>query len=104
MDRRHPADDDGRGHGCAGDRRRPLAAMVIRHLNPILNVSNVRDSIAWFEKLGWQKGFEWEEPPSFGSVCCSGFEVFLCRDGQGSRGKSPFPNTFGPDGDDGQDK
>ena len=29
--------------------------MVAHRLVPILNVSNIRESFAWFEKLGWKK-------------------------------------------------
>ena len=33
--------------------------MLAKGLTPILNVSNMQESFAWFEKLGWQKGWEW---------------------------------------------
>jgi hypothetical protein len=39
----------------APSRRRPR----VERLVPILNVSDIRDSFAWFAKLGWRKGFEW---------------------------------------------
>jgi catechol 2,3-dioxygenase-like lactoylglutathione lyase family enzyme len=57
---------------------------------PILNVSDMRASINWFETLGWRTGFTWGEPPTFASVVCgdprgSG-EIFLCLNGQGARG------------------
>lgn len=42
--------------------------MDVKRLTPILNVSNIVESFAWFEKLGWQKGWEWGDPPSFGGV------------------------------------
>ncbi len=63
-------------------------------LTPILNVSDMADTIAWFEKLGWKKGFEWGEPVGFGSVCCEECEIFLCVDGQGGRGSADTRNTF----------
>jgi hypothetical protein len=78
--------------------------MLVKAINPILNVSSVVESLKWFETLGWQKGFEWGNPPDFGSVCSGDSAIFLCQDGQGSRGKSSLPMTFGPDGDDGADK
>ena len=28
-------------------------------LTPILNVSDIQQSFAWFEKLGWQKAWDW---------------------------------------------
>lgn len=64
--------------------------MKVQQLIPILNVSNIKESFEWFEKLGWQKGWEWGDPPGFGGVCCGKVEIFLCQDGQGSRG-GPMP-------------
>ncbi len=31
--------------------------MLTKAVTAILNVSNFHESIAWFEKLGWTKGF-----------------------------------------------
>jgi catechol 2,3-dioxygenase-like lactoylglutathione lyase family enzyme len=81
-----------------------MRSMLAKAINPILNVSSVVQSIKWFEKLGWQKGFEWGNPPDFGSVCSGDYAIFLCEDAQGSRGKSNLPMTFGPNGDDRADK
>ena len=64
--------------------------MKVERLMPILNVSNIKESFEWFQRLGWHKGFEWGEPPDFGSVCCGKAEIFLCQNGQGSRG-GPMP-------------
>ena len=64
--------------------------MKVEKLVPILNVSNIKESFEWFEKLGWQKGWEWGDPPGFGGVCCGKAEIFLCENGQGSRG-GPMP-------------
>jgi catechol 2,3-dioxygenase-like lactoylglutathione lyase family enzyme len=61
--------------------------MNAKHLTPILNVSSLEQSFAWFEKLGWQKGWDWGDPPTFGAVCSDECEIFLCRDGQGGRGR-----------------
>ena len=63
--------------------------MIAQGLTPILNVSNFAESVAWFEKLGWMKGFRWGSPPTFGAVCSAKFEIFLCLDAQGRRGKRP---------------
>jgi hypothetical protein len=81
----------------------------VERVVPILNVSDIRASFAWFEQLGWSKGFEWkadpsDEAPGFGSVEAGSCEIFLCRDGQGSRGKGDNHSTFGPDGDETSDK
>ncbi|MHB8692010.1 MAG: VOC family protein [Solirubrobacteraceae bacterium] len=85
--------------------RQPRVERVV----PILNVSDIRESFAWFAKLGWRKGFEWspdesDAQPGFGSVEAGACEIFLCRDGQGSRGKGPNRQTFGADGDETADK
>ena len=63
--------------------------MRVLRMNPILNVSNIPESVAWFEKLGLFKGFEWGDPPTFGSVYRDDNEIFLCQGGQGSRGNRP---------------
>ena len=65
--------------------------MPVHNVTPILNVSNIVESQAWFEKLGWTPGFTWPEDdgePGFGAVCSGKAEIFLCRGGQGSRGTS----------------
>lgn len=72
--------------------------MHVRYLTPILNVSDLRQSFAWFEKLGWKKGWDWGEPPSFGGVCSGHCEIFLCQGGQGGRGGSG--PSFGPGSDE----
>ena len=64
--------------------------MLVHGLTPILNVSNIVESFAWFEKMGWQKGWDWGNPPTFGGVCNGKSEIFLCQGGQGSRG-GPLP-------------
>lgn len=77
--------------------------MTVQALTPILNVSSVTASIAWFEKLGWRRGFTWpaENPePSFGSVGTDKVEIFLCRGAQGSRG-TIMPRFPGDDETDG---
>ena len=43
--------------------------MFAKGLTPILNVSDMEQSYAWFEKLGWRRGWEWGSPPGFGGVC-----------------------------------
>src|SRR5688500_15760718 len=73
--------------------------MQARRLNPILNVSSIAESFAWFEKLGWTKGWDWGEPPMFGGVSSGNCEIFLCENAQGGRGRSTVTATFGPDGD-----
>jgi catechol 2,3-dioxygenase-like lactoylglutathione lyase family enzyme len=67
--------------------------MIAKALTPILNVSNIQASFAWFEKLGWSKGWDWGEPPTFGGVCSGSCEIFLCLGAQGGRGKSNLATT-----------
>jgi hypothetical protein len=78
--------------------------MIAKAVTPILNVSNFLESVAWFEKLGWTKGFQWGEPPTFGAVCSGNCEISLCLNGQGGRGNGGVKATFGPDGDSAADK
>jgi catechol 2,3-dioxygenase-like lactoylglutathione lyase family enzyme len=78
--------------------------MIARAITPILNVSNFAESVAWFEKLGWTKGFQWGDPPTFGAVCSGEVEIFLCQGAQGGRGKGGVKATFGPDGSSAADK
>src|SRR6187549_1527414 len=76
--------------------------MKVKHLTPILNVSNIRESFAWFEKLGWTKSWDWGDPPTFGSVCSGKCEIFLCEGAQGGSGKGSNTSTF--DGGESADK
>jgi hypothetical protein len=74
---------------------------------PILNVSDVEASFAWFGKLGWFKQFERDAddpavPPN--SAGCDGCEIFLCRDGHGSRGRGANTQAGGPGVDQRADK
>lgn len=78
--------------------------MLARKLTPILNVSNIEQTFTWFEKLGWQKAWDWGSPPTFGSVCSGEFEIFLCENGQGGRGKGASKETFGSQADEAADK
>lgn len=65
--------------------------MDAKGLTPVLNVSDIAASFAWFEKLGWTKGWEWGDPPGFGAVCSGSCEIFLCQDGQGGGAGEPTP-------------
>lgn len=91
--------------------------MGVRSITPVLNVSNIGESFAWFEALGWQRGFSWNdggmigEGPNaqganvhgdagFGSVCSGEATIFLCCGAQGSRG-TILPRFPGDDATDG---
>ncbi len=89
--------------------------MLVHCVNPILNVSDVPASIEWFERLGWRRGFTWNQngmikdsalrnehgPAHFGAVCAFDDSrkeaenhhspaIFLCKDGQGKRDPLPL--------------
>lgn len=81
-----------------------FAGMNAKHVTPILNVSDISASFAWFEKWGWRKCWDWGTPPTFGAVGSGECEIFLCQGGQGSRGRGANASTFGPDGDQTADK
>jgi hypothetical protein len=55
-------------------------------ITPILNVSDLGESFAWFAKLGWSKVWDWGDPPDFGAVGSGDCEIFLSQKGQGARG------------------
>ena len=70
--------------------------MKVEGLTPILNVSNIVESFEWFAKLGWEKAWDWGDPPSFGAVGNGNVQIFLCQNCQGSRG-GPTPQFAGDD-------
>ncbi|MFO0960427.1 MAG: bleomycin resistance family protein [Isosphaeraceae bacterium] len=78
--------------------------MDAKALTPILNVSDLPESFAWFEKLGWKKRWDWGDPPTFGAVGSGSCQIFLCRGAQGSRGHGGVPSTFGPGGSETADR
>ena len=67
--------------------------MIAKGLTPILNVSNIEDTFAWFAKLGWEKAWAYGDPPGFGCVCSGNCQIFLCQGGQGGRGRSQLIST-----------
>jgi uncharacterized glyoxalase superfamily protein PhnB len=74
----------------------------IEFITPILNVSDVPASIAWFEKIGWTRTFTWNFAgmiedmadaddngvADFAGVGSGAVQIFLCLNSQGSRGGS----------------
>jgi uncharacterized glyoxalase superfamily protein PhnB len=54
---------------------------------PILNVKSVRASIDYYvHKLGFEKEWDWGDPPTFGCVWRDQVRIFLCEGGQGAPG------------------
>lgn len=91
--------------------RENMAPVYTSHLTPVLNVSDIGATFAWFEKLGWRKCWGWSasgkhgDAPTFGAVGSGQVEIFLCKDGQGGRGRGANTSTSGgPEGDDTMDK
>ena len=78
--------------------------MNVNCINPILNVSDIAKSFAWFEKWGWKKLWDWGTPPTFGAVGSGECAIFLCQGCQGGRGKGENTFTFGPNGDEESDQ
>ena len=81
-----------------------LPAMDAHGLTPILNVSDINASFAWFEKWGWKKCWDWGSPPTFGAVGSGKCQIFLCQGAQGGRGRGLNTTTFQKDGDEAGDK
>ncbi|HEY8141560.1 MAG TPA: VOC family protein [Kofleriaceae bacterium] len=77
--------------------------LALTGITPILNVSDVVASIAWFEALGWKRSFTYngggpiegagdanaDGPARFAGIDAGKAEIFLCCDGQGLRGGKP---------------
>ena len=78
--------------------------MIAHGVTPILNVSDIAASFEWFARLGWEKRWDWGDPPGFGAVRSGNCEIFLCQGGQGGRGRSPVRGTFGEGGSETGDK
>ena len=78
--------------------------MTVEEITPILNVANLEESFAWFQKWGWKKLWDWGEPPTFGSVGSGNCAIFMCQNAQGGRGKGSNTTTFMEPGDAAQDK
>jgi uncharacterized glyoxalase superfamily protein PhnB len=88
--------------------------MHVKHITPILNVSDVAASIRWFEALGWGRCWTYNDggmiddgadadehgPARFASVGSGEVEIFLCQDGQGGRDPAGWARPAGPEGED----
>ncbi len=81
--------------------------LELEHVTPILNVSSVPESMAWFESLGWTRSFAWNQSgmienaadrdedgeADYAGIISGRVELFLCLDAQGSRCKRPINET-----------
>ena len=56
-------------------------------VTPILNVKDLPASMDYYvQKLGFEKLWDWGDPPTFGCVRRGKVEIFLCQGGQGQPG------------------
>ena len=79
--------------------------MNVRSITPILNASDLAPSFAWFERLGWSKGWDRGESAGFGVVSVGeDVQLFLCHDAQGGRGRGDNDQTFGEGGSERADR
>jgi catechol 2,3-dioxygenase-like lactoylglutathione lyase family enzyme len=54
---------------------------------PIFPVNDLQASFRYYvEVLGFEKRWEWGEPPDYGCVAFGNVELFLCQGGQGHAG------------------
>ena len=81
-----------------------FSRMKVHQITPILNVSDVAASLAWFEKWGWKMRWCSSSPLFFAAIESGHADIFLCKDAQGSRGKGSNVHTFGPDGNETADR
>jgi hypothetical protein len=86
---------------------RKMTDLVLEHVTPILNVSSVPISMAWFEQLGWIRSFSWNHigmiqgaadrdeygEADYGGVCSGPVEIFLCQGSQGAKAHADADST-----------
>ena len=61
--------------------------MKLQSLIPILYSSDIQKSFAYYtEKLGFEKKWDWGNPPDFGCVGKDEVEIFFCLKNQGNPG------------------
>ena len=91
-------------HGIAGPDpiRKPFSHA--KRVNPILNVTNIIETFAWFENLGWKRGFSWGTPPTFGSVNSGDCEISFARVPKAAVARAIALSTFESDDDSRADK
>jgi catechol 2,3-dioxygenase-like lactoylglutathione lyase family enzyme len=66
-------------------------------VSPILNVSDVPASIAWFASLGWTLAYGFGDPATFAAIRFGWGQIFLAQDSEGLRGGSPVGPGSGED-------
>ena len=72
---------------AAGAKRRDRKLNYFESAIPILNVSNVPASIAYYvDRLGFRLEWDWGDPPGFACVFRDNVRIFLCQGAQGAAG------------------
>ncbi len=78
--------------------------MYVSAITPILRVTSLPQSFAWFESLGWKRVFSWNDSGMISNAADRDahgeVEIFLCHGGQGSLGtlRPEFPGDDSTDG------
>jgi GNAT superfamily N-acetyltransferase/catechol 2,3-dioxygenase-like lactoylglutathione lyase family enzyme len=61
--------------------------MIFKNTVPILYSSDIQRSLTYYiEILGFERRWDWGNPPSFGGVSKDSVEIFFCERGQGNPG------------------
>ncbi len=88
--------------------------MPVEKITPVLNVNDIGQSLEWFENIGWERSFVWNDggligvgpdcpsekehgPAGFGGVCQGDVNLFRCQGVEGSQ-RTRLPSR--PGGDD----
>jgi hypothetical protein len=62
--------------------------MTAHGITPSVNVSNIVESFAWFEKLGWRKLWDWGTAPGFGRWGPASAKSFFAKEGMEAAAKA----------------
>src|SRR5579863_5044239 len=71
-------------------------AMDAKHVTPILNVSDIGESFAWFAKWGWKKCWDWGTPPGLGRWGRGNARSVFAGARKGAAAREPTPRHLEP--------
>jgi len=74
-----------------------------QRIHPDIERSDIASTVAWFEKWGWKKLWDWGTPPTFGGVGL-GKEMHIPLPGGAGRGRGTNTTTFQQHEDEEGDK
>lgn len=67
------------------DVKKSTSAVRFECATPILNVSSMQESLAYYvEKLGFRIAWQWGDPVGFACVARDGVELYMCEGAQGN--------------------